>query len=400
MSTVVFLGSTMEHDEARRILDATYLPPVAAGDVLALMRRPPRTIVIIDGLFEQTPAVWHKELLFARSLGVRVFGASSMGALRAAELASFGMEGVGRIFEMYRDGILEDDDEVAVAHASAEHGFRPISDAMVNLRDGLAQAEARSLLSATTRELLTSHAKAQFYADRSWATLVQPGAVAGVPEDESVRLRAFVRAERPDLKRRDAVAVLEHVRDLGATELPVHEPDFVFEASSAWRSLLHRETRTDARGVVPVEALGRHVRATVPERRELLRGAALLAAFAAEAARTTGREPATLAEIEAECDAWGRHRARVDRYLPIELERRGLLDRLVEEVRGKRPASAADVALTPADEGERSRAAAWYRERHGPLDETEADEHARELRFESWDDLVDEVAATLRVPRS
>ena len=69
--------------------------------------------------------------------GVHVFGASSMGALRAAELHPFGMVGVGRVFEGYRAGVYEDDDEVAVVHASEEAGFAPLSEAMVNVRHAL-----------------------------------------------------------------------------------------------------------------------------------------------------------------------------------------------------------------------------------------------------------------------
>ena len=48
-----------------------------------------------------------------------------MGALRAAELHVFGMVGVGRVFELFRDGLLEDDDEVAVAHGPADSGYQP-----------------------------------------------------------------------------------------------------------------------------------------------------------------------------------------------------------------------------------------------------------------------------------
>jgi hypothetical protein len=71
--------------------------------------------------------------------GIPVYGAASMGALRAAELAQFGMVGVGRIFEAYRDGVLEpfdepfeDDDEVAVLHGPPELGHRAMSEALVN----------------------------------------------------------------------------------------------------------------------------------------------------------------------------------------------------------------------------------------------------------------------------
>jgi hypothetical protein len=66
--------------------------------------------------------------------GVHVFGAASMGALRAAELAAFGLEGVGDIYEAFASGALEDDDE-------AEGGYRPLSEAMVNIRPTLQAAE-------------------------------------------------------------------------------------------------------------------------------------------------------------------------------------------------------------------------------------------------------------------
>ena len=77
------------------------------GDVYALMKSQPRVIGIIAGVFEQVPSVWRKEILYAMSQGMRVYGSSSMGALRAAKLRSFGMQGVGRIFEDFRDGVLE-----------------------------------------------------------------------------------------------------------------------------------------------------------------------------------------------------------------------------------------------------------------------------------------------------
>jgi hypothetical protein len=62
---------------------AQFRPPVVMGDVYRLVRpaagRPPARIAIIDGLFEQVPAVWHKELLYAMERGVEVSGAASMG---------------------------------------------------------------------------------------------------------------------------------------------------------------------------------------------------------------------------------------------------------------------------------------------------------------------------------
>ena len=66
--------------------DFAWHPPAAAGDLLRLLPDPPATLCLIDGYFDARPSVWHKEILLLIEAGVRVFGAASMGALRAAEL--------------------------------------------------------------------------------------------------------------------------------------------------------------------------------------------------------------------------------------------------------------------------------------------------------------------------
>jgi len=68
------------------------------------LRYQPRQIILIDGVFRERLAVWVKELVYIMAKGCRFIGASSMGALRAAELYRYGAIGVGKIFEYYRDG--------------------------------------------------------------------------------------------------------------------------------------------------------------------------------------------------------------------------------------------------------------------------------------------------------
>jgi hypothetical protein len=94
----------------------------------------------VDGVFGTAPSVWHKEILDALDHGIAVFGAASLGALRAAELHGFGMEGVGTVFAAYRDGRQTRDDAVLVAHAPAELGFRPLSIALVDAEATLHRA--------------------------------------------------------------------------------------------------------------------------------------------------------------------------------------------------------------------------------------------------------------------
>jgi hypothetical protein len=204
-ATVVFVGPTLAAGEvARRLPGCEVRPPVAVGDVLRLARkRSVSQIAIIDGYFERMAAVWHKEILVALARGIAVWGAASMGALRAAELAPFGMIGVGTIYRAYAAGRLVADDEVAVAHLPAEYAYAATSDALVDLRDGLARAE----ISDRTRDALIALAAARFYRERSWAQLIADGREAGLPRRQLDALAAW-RAAHPEHSRKAADARL------------------------------------------------------------------------------------------------------------------------------------------------------------------------------------------------
>ena len=139
---VAFLGPSLRAAEALGIVPQVELwPPVCQGDLTTVVERlHPRAILIVDGEFGQSLSVWHKEILHALHLGIRVVGASSMGALRAAELDRFGMEGVGKIYEYYRDGWLTADADVALVHADAAEGYRSLTWPLVNVRSTAASA--------------------------------------------------------------------------------------------------------------------------------------------------------------------------------------------------------------------------------------------------------------------
>lgn len=210
MTTLVFVGPTLPGAEVHaRLSGAVVRGPIAVGELLDIVagarRRRPHRIAIIDGYFERMAAVWHKEILLALEAGIAVFGASSMGALRAAELAPFGMVGVGSIYRAFARGTLVADDEVAVAHLPAEHGYRVVSDALVNLRDGIARAP---MLSARMRDALVALARARFYRERTWKTLIADARAAGIATRQLDALAAWVAAHRPDRKAADARLLL------------------------------------------------------------------------------------------------------------------------------------------------------------------------------------------------
>jgi hypothetical protein len=234
MNVIVFTGPTLAADEARVVLDADYRPPAVQGDVYRAARHGPDVIGIIDGYFERVPSVWHKEILWAMSLGIHVFGAASMGALRAAELAAFGMEGVGAIFESYRAGVLEDDDEVAVVHGSAEFGFRAGSDAMVDIRFTIGRAVEAGVLSAATGAGIECLAKELFYPQRRYQAIARRAIEAGLPRGEVSAFVDWLPEHRWSQKRADALEMLATIRQRVEYGLEAKQVEYSFENSSMW----------------------------------------------------------------------------------------------------------------------------------------------------------------------
>src|ERR1700722_13585002 len=234
----VFLGPSLEQKDAAVILpQAPFLPPAAQGDLLSLVPQHPAVICLIDGIFRQAPSVWHKEVLWALSKGIPVIGGSSMGALRAAELHDFGMQGIGEIFEAFLDGTLEDDDEVAVAHADGGKAYRPVSEAMVDMRATFALAARRGIITDAAAQRLTAVAKNLFFPDRQYETVIED-ASADMSTEDVERLRAWFPEGRFRQKRCNAVRVLEFVRS-GAYRA-YRRPPFAFQHTTFFQQAQQR----------------------------------------------------------------------------------------------------------------------------------------------------------------
>lgn len=203
---IVFLGPSLPLAEARKRVGpgTSFEPPARQGDVWRVLQRRPRAIALIDGVFESQPSVWHRELLSALEEGVAVFGASSMGALRAAELSTLGMIGVGEIFHRYASGEWNDDSDVALLHADGEHAFRPLTLPLVNVRHAAEVALQQKVLPRAAARKLVTVAGAIFYQERTWTRVLE----AALQEPLRGRFAAWIRATDVDLKRKDAEACL------------------------------------------------------------------------------------------------------------------------------------------------------------------------------------------------
>ncbi len=206
---IVFLGPSLEREAAEAILPATYRSPAKRGDLLRAAEDGAEVIGLIDGVFHQESAVAHREILAAIRNGVTVVGASSMGALRAAEMDTLGMTGIGEIYRMYKSGELVSDDEVALVF-DPETGLS-LSEPLINIRFTLRKAEQQGILSQQDHAALLAAAQSVFYPQRTYGRIT---VAAGdrLPPGVAERFLAFVKLHAVDRKREDAVLALEYIR--------------------------------------------------------------------------------------------------------------------------------------------------------------------------------------------
>ncbi len=206
---VVFIGPSLPLKEAKKILDADYRPPVARDDLAVLLDDPPQVIGIIDGVFHQQPAVSHKEILRALDEGITVVGGSSMGALRSAELDYAGMIGIGTVYQEYRDGIIESDDDVAIVFDPVTHEL--LCEALVSMNHNFQRAEAEGIINSREVRMLYETAKKIYYPQRNYPRVLSD---ADLDEDKKKKLEIFLKEKGTDIKSEDARKVLTYIKNM------------------------------------------------------------------------------------------------------------------------------------------------------------------------------------------
>jgi hypothetical protein len=147
------------------------------------------------------------------------------------------MVGVGAIFEAYRDGVLEDDDEVAVVHGPEDTGYRAGSDAMVNIRATLTRARHLGVLDGAVCATLERIAKGLYYAERTYVRVLEEAREAGVPASDLAGFRRWWPEGGVNQKRDDALAMLRMMRECLESEPSPRRVDFVFQDSLWWHTL-------------------------------------------------------------------------------------------------------------------------------------------------------------------
>lgn len=210
---VIFLGPSLSRDKARKILDADYRLPAKKGDLLKLILKEVNIVGLVDGYFLQDyPPTPIEVYNLVRKRDVKVLGSSSLGALRAVELGKYGMIGIGKIFRLFRDGILDSDDEVAVTFTEY---MNYKSEALIDIRYNLFLAQKYKIIDNITRRSILKISKQTYFPYRTYEDILDKCKLK-YPEIHSQleSFRDYVLNNKKSLKEMDAVRLLKHIKSI------------------------------------------------------------------------------------------------------------------------------------------------------------------------------------------
>lgn len=242
MKTAVFAGPSLRGADCP---GCTVLPPARFGSVFQAVEQGFERLLLIDGYFGNVPAVWHREILFALSKGCAVAGAASIGALRAAELHAFGMTGVGRVFRLYRAGVLTGDDEVCLSHGPRALNYVNLTVPSVNLRFTLRRLRRAGAIEAGQEAEAITRARNIHFSERTWGRIAEEFEAMDRPGGR--KLLATLREAYVDMKRLDALALVTRAPFLSP---PGPDARGHFRATVHWR----RQFMDEMADVPPLDA--------------------------------------------------------------------------------------------------------------------------------------------------
>jgi TfuA protein len=213
---IIFLGPSLSHEKARKILQADFRGPAKKGDLLrASGDIDDSTIVcLVDALFLQdyppSPIEVYQLML---NKNIKLYGAASLGALRAVELEKFGMIGMGKIFELYKKGKLTADDEVAVTFVEGEHQLQ--SEAMIDIRFNLFLAHRMGIINEITKKIIAKVAKNIYFPYRNYTDILDQTEKQYPAISKDLKsFRTYIIKNRQSLKERDTIKLINYVKNL------------------------------------------------------------------------------------------------------------------------------------------------------------------------------------------
>ncbi|MFF5985900.1 TfuA-like protein [Prauserella flavalba] len=202
--TVVFVGPSLPvHSRPNTGGAVTWRQPASRGDLAGLDLPPGSRVVLIDGYLIQQHPPSPTEVSGLIERGHEVWGCSSLGALRAAELRHHGMRGYGWVYDRVVDRTITYDDEL-VAPLDPRTG-EAAGLFMANIRYGLGQLIAAGRASHRGAQTLIDDLRALHFEQRTIRRCRALAMAAGLDTDAIDELLTS------DVKRNDAAALITHI---------------------------------------------------------------------------------------------------------------------------------------------------------------------------------------------
>lgn len=185
---IVFAGATLNSasNEYKGLIDIR--PPAQLGDLIAAaIEKPNSPILLLEGLFGGNLAVTVRECRDTLSTGTTLIGAASLGALRANELWSLGMIGIGEVYLMYRLGKIHADSELAVMYDP--RSWTELTVSTIHLRALLRQLTEEKLLEESMMKELIRKANKVYWVERTWDAIFKAWRSNNISQDILARLK-------------------------------------------------------------------------------------------------------------------------------------------------------------------------------------------------------------------
>jgi hypothetical protein len=119
-----------------------------------------------------------------------------------------GMIGVGNVFQAYKEGLVESDDDVAVVFEPSSH--EQLSEALVSMKYNFDKAAQNGIISYEDLDQLYQAAKAIYYPKRTYNSVFRN---SNLGDEKITKLNRFIDEEGLDIKKEDAKEVLNYIKN-------------------------------------------------------------------------------------------------------------------------------------------------------------------------------------------
>ncbi|MFD9893586.1 TfuA-like protein [Amycolatopsis sp. NPDC059027] len=248
MTIHVFAGPSLSGSPVLELAGVCPHPPIAHGDLYRLRPDAGDAVLIVDGVYQHTAPVRHKEILDLYAAGVPLYGTASLGALRAAEHQGHGMTGLGTVFAWYRDGRLISDADVALTHGDADVDFRAFTQAIVSILGVADRLAAAGRLDPAEAAKVVDLARSLHFTARTNTNLLASAGERGLAGPMRLVVEELRGDRLSDVKRTDAE---DAVRSLLVENVLTPPGQGIEVPVTTWRkewSLQHTPATSDPEG--------------------------------------------------------------------------------------------------------------------------------------------------------